>query len=75
MEPEIDNNDAQEVSLEQQIIVRLDALGRQMDWLCENLASLFGFVQQMGQNGGGIRGMMKMLQQAPEMMGEPKQDA
>lgn len=42
---------------------KLDALGKQMDWLVENLASLFMFVNQMGQNGGGIRGLMKTLKQ------------
>jgi hypothetical protein len=36
-------------------------LGKQMDWLCENLQSLFYFVQQAGQNGGGIRGMLAAL--------------
>lgn len=40
---------------------RLDMLGKQMDWLCENLQSLFYFVQQAGQNGGGIRGMLAAL--------------
>jgi len=44
---------------------RMDALGQQMNWLCENLTSLFAFVNQMGQNGGGIRGMLSMLRQGP----------
>lgn len=44
---------------------RLDALGKQMDWLCENMQSLFLFVQTVGQNGGGIRGMLQTLRHAP----------
>ena len=44
---------------------RLDALGKQMDWLCENMQSLFLFVQTVGSNGGGIRGMLQTLRQAP----------
>lgn len=52
----------EEVTLES-LAARMDALGKQMDWLCENLSSLFVFVSQMGQNGGGIRGLMAMLKQ------------
>ena len=44
---------------------RMDVLGQQMNWLCENLTSLFTFVNQMGQSGGGIRGLMHMLKQGP----------
>jgi hypothetical protein len=44
---------------------RMDVLGQQMNWLCENLTSLFTFVNQMGQSGGGIRGMLAMLKQGP----------
>ena len=44
---------------------RMDVLGNQMNWLCENLTSLFAFVNQMGQSGGGIRGLMHMLKQGP----------
>lgn len=47
---------------------RLDALGKQMDWLCENMQSLFLFVQTVGQNGGGIRGMLQTLRHAPPEM-------
>jgi hypothetical protein len=54
----------EQVTLES-IAARLDALGAQMDWLCENLQQLFAFVSQMGQNGGGIRGLMSMLKQGP----------
>lgn len=48
---------------------RIDILGQQMNWLCENLQSLFGFVNAMSNNGGGVRGLMKALkeQQAPGM--------
>jgi hypothetical protein len=45
--------------------VKMDMLGEQMNWLCENLAALFGFVNQMGQNGGGIRGMLKAMKETP----------
>jgi hypothetical protein len=39
-----------------------------MDWLCENLQSLFAFVQQMSASGGGIRGLMHAMKQgAPEV--------
>jgi hypothetical protein len=55
-------------SLSVQVNARLDMLGEQMNWLCENLASLFGFVNQIGNNGGGIRGMMKAMKQSPELL-------
>lgn len=50
----------EEITLEQ-LAQRLDALGQQMNWLCENMAAMFGFVNQMGKNGGGIRGLMRSL--------------
>lgn len=56
------DTDVDSVTLDD-IARRLDLLGQQMNWLCENLASLFGFVNQMAANGGGIRGMMKALKQ------------
>lgn len=40
---------------------RMDMFGEQMNWLCENLQSLFQFVNAMGQSGGGIRGLMSAL--------------
>lgn len=55
---------ATEITLES-LAVRLDQLGMQMNWLCENLQSLFLFVQAAGQNGGGIRGMIQALKHAP----------
>lgn len=56
----------EEVTLES-LCDRLDMLGEQMNWLCDNLAGLFGFVNNMQQNGGGIRGAMKMLKDMPEI--------
>jgi hypothetical protein len=47
------------------LAIKLDVLGQQMNWLCENLTSLFAFVNQMGSSGGGIRGLMHMLKQGP----------
>lgn len=65
-------SDAAEVTLAD-LAKRMDALGEQMNWLCENLVSLFSFVNQMSQNGGGIRGMMKALkqQEAPDLNTNP----
>lgn len=40
---------------------RMDMFGEQMNWLCDNLQSLFQFVNAMGQNGGGIRGLMQAM--------------
>lgn len=53
-----------EVTLEE-LGRRLDIIGQQMDWMVENLQSLFVFVQQMSNNGGGIRGMLAALKQGP----------
>lgn len=58
------NIETQEVTLES-LAARLDQLGMQMNWLCENLQSLFIFVQAAGQNGGGIRGMIQALKHSP----------
>ena len=49
-----------EVTLES-LAQRMDMFGEQMNWLCENMAGLFQFVTQMGQSGGGIRGLMSAL--------------
>jgi predicted enzyme related to lactoylglutathione lyase len=46
---------------------RMDMFGEQMNWLCENLQSLFMFVNQVGANGGGIRGLLKAAKEAPEL--------
>jgi hypothetical protein len=56
------------ISLED-LAEKIDAIGNQMDWLCTNLASLFTFAQQMGNNGGGIRGMLNLLKGLPAMEG------
>ena len=40
---------------------KVDIIGGQLNWLCENLTALFGLVNSMGQNGGGIRGLMKAM--------------
>lgn len=53
-----------EVTLES-LAQRLDIIGNQLNWMTENLQSLFAFVNQMGQNGGGIRGLMHLLKQGP----------
>lgn len=45
------------------IYLQQEQLGLQINWLCENLAQVFGVVQAMGQNGGGIRGLMKMMKE------------
>ena len=50
----------EEVTLES-LSHRLDMLGEQMNWLCENLAGVFALVGQMGANGGGLMGMMKAM--------------
>jgi len=57
-------DESDEVTLED-LARRMDILGKQMNWLCENLTSLFTFVNQMSTNGGGIRGLMSMLKQGP----------
>ena len=59
-EPEL----KEEVTLEV-LAAKVDMLGEQMNWLCENLAALFGFVNKMGESGGGIRGMMKAMKETP----------
>ena len=61
----------EEVTLES-LAARMDSLGKQMDWLCENLQALFMFVNQVGQNGGGLRGMLAAIKHAPP---ELKEDA
>ena len=47
------------------LAARMDMFGEQINWLCENLAALFGFVNQMGASGGGIRGLMKAMKETP----------
>lgn len=50
----------EEITLES-LARRMDMFGEQMNWLCENLAGLFQFVNAAGQNGGGIRGLMSLM--------------
>lgn len=51
---------------------RMDMFGEQMNWLCDNMQSLFQFVSQMGQNGGGIRGLLSAMKKgAPELTDSP----
>lgn len=49
----------------EEVSKKLDMIGNQMNWMCENLVALFGFVQQVSNNGGGIRGIMQAMKQAP----------
>jgi hypothetical protein len=51
---------ATEITLES-LAARIDSLGAQMTWLCENMQGLFQFITQMGQQGGGIRGLLGAL--------------
>jgi anti-sigma regulatory factor (Ser/Thr protein kinase) len=65
---DLSNNDVKVIEVEYEITnevlaAKIDKLGAQMDWLCENLASLFTFAQQLGSNGGGIRGLMSLMKQ------------
>jgi len=63
-----------EVTLES-LAQRLDIIGNQLNWMTENLQSLFAFVNQMGQNGGGIRGLMHVLKQGkPELTVQHSED-
>lgn len=64
----------QEVTLES-LADKLDTIGLQMNWLCENLQSLFAFVNQMSGQGGGIRSVLHALKQgAPEMSTQPAKE-
>lgn len=55
-----------------QMVTAMNGLGSQMNWLCENMQSLFAFIHQVSSNGGGIRGMMQVLKQTPPNM-QPQQ--
>lgn len=64
----------EEVTLED-LATRMDMFGEQMNWLCENMASLFKFVAAMGESGGGIRGLMAaMKKSAPELSEHPSEN-
>lgn len=58
----------------QDLAKRMDMFGEQMNWLCENLASLFMFVNQVGSSGGGVRGLMKAMKNTPELRVEESAD-
>ena len=60
MEEMIQTEDHTEISLND-LAARMDMFGEQMNWLCENLAELFKFVNAMGASGGGIRGLMSAM--------------
>lgn len=47
---------------------RLDIIGHQLNWLCENMQSLFYFVQQVSSSGGGVRGMLHAIKNMPSEM-------
>ena len=72
-----------EIEEDQEVTVKelgekIDALGAQMDWLCENLASLFTFASQMSNSGGGLRGLLSVLKSntpALTVMEGTKEDA
>lgn len=49
------------------LCTRIDMLGAQMTWLCENMQGLFQFINQMGSSGGGIRGLMSALKSGPDL--------
>ena len=69
-----DSEIKQEVTLSD-LAAKVDIIGQQLNWLIENLQTVFMFVQQVGSNGGGIRGMLKAIKTAePQMMTmeEPK---
>lgn len=56
-----------ELSVEQKldlVLQQQNLLGQQMNWLVDNLSSLFSFVGNVSQGGGGIRGLMKGLKDA-----------
>lgn len=52
-----------EVKEELTVDEKLDRIGAQLNWLCENLSSLFAFATQLGNNGGGIMGLLKGMKQ------------
>jgi len=64
--PVIPPEEVNEVTLND-LAVRMDMFGEQMNWLCENLHSLFAFVNQIGASGGGIRGLMAAAKSAPQL--------
>jgi hypothetical protein len=47
------------------LLEKMDKLGEQMNWLCENLQSLFVFASQLSASGGGLRGVLSLLKSSP----------
>lgn len=43
--------------------IQQQQIGNQLNWLCENLAGVFGMVTALSQNGGGVRGLMKVMKE------------
>jgi hypothetical protein len=72
LEVSLESLSAQLQQLRQDTATGMNQLGTQMNWLCENLQSLFSFINHLNQNGGGMRGLMKAMKQsnAPEMTHE-----
>lgn len=64
-----DQEIAQEITLEI-LNEKIDMIGNQLNWICENLVGLFAFVQQVSNSGGGIRGIMQAMKQAPPQIVE-----
>lgn len=63
----------EEITLEQ-LGARMDMFGAQMNWLCENMQSLFQFVNQMGESGGGLRGLMAAMKSTPALKEQGAED-
>lgn len=62
-DPSIDVTVEPEVKEQLTVDEKLDRIGAQLNWLVENLSSLFVFAQQLGNNGGGIMGLLKGMKQ------------
>jgi hypothetical protein len=58
---------AEVLQLREATATGLDQIGTQMNWLCDNLQSLFSFINHLNSNGGGMRGLMKAMKSAPEV--------
>lgn len=56
---EVLSSEPQPLTLEQKI----DLIGEQLNWLCENLAVVFNLTAAMSANGGGVRGLMKIMKE------------
>lgn len=45
------------------IYLQQQQIGVGLNWLIENLTQVFGVVQALSSNGGGVRGLMKMMKE------------